>query len=162
MKGKNPKYLSYEEALEKLRHYCGFQDRSHKEVWQKMRNLGVSEEKGDELVLQLMDEQFLDEERFARNYVRGKFKHNEWGRTKIIQGLKEKGIHQNLVDLALDEIDEEEYKKVLQKHLERKWQLLKGESDVKRRQKVGSFLIRKGFEPELVCQVLEDWNENPD
>lgn len=153
------KYLSYEEALEKLRHYCSFQDRCHQEVWQKLKSLNFNQERGDELILQLMQEQYLDEERFARNYVRGKFRHNEWGRIKIIQGLRQKGIHQNLIDLALEEIDEQDYRGILQKHLEKKWHTLKREHGTKKRSKVARYLIQKGFEPELVWQCLDDQDE---
>lgn len=150
------KQVTYEEALEKLKHYCSFQDRCHQEVRDKLQSFNLSKEVMDEIIVKLIEERFLDEERFARNYVRGKFRNNEWGRLKIIQGLKQKGIHENLIQIALNEIEEDEYHKVLKKQLDKKWEQLGIERLNDKRHKVARFLIQKGFEQELVWQYLND------
>ncbi|MBK8956685.1 MAG: RecX family transcriptional regulator [Saprospiraceae bacterium] len=141
-------YHSTENLILKLRHYCAYQDRSQQEVEQKLFKLGANEQQSGEVILHLIQEGFLNEERFAKSYARGKFRMQQWGRMKIINGLRSKNVSEPLIQIALKEIDEEEYLKTLE-HLIRKFY---GKSeDV---QKTKQNLLARGFEYELVLSVI--------
>lgn len=149
-------YVSREDALEKARKYCAYQDRSHLEVWEKLKSLNQSPEMAEDLITVLVEEGFLDEERFARSYTRGKFKQNRWGREKIRQGLKGKGVQPRLVEEALTEIDEAHYNNTLQTLLQQKLKSLSGETLLSKKNKVARYLIGKGYEQSLVWQAIEE------
>ena len=149
----NP-YISREEAWDRIRKYCAYQERSHKEVQDKLDALNQDPGTAAELITQLVEEDFLNEERFARAFVKGKFNQNNWGREKIGQGLKAKGIHPNLVSLAMQEIDEEEYREKLKTLLNKKNRTLKPRNHYDRKAKLARYLIGKGFEQELVWDVI--------
>lgn len=141
-------YHSTENLILKLRHYCAYQDRSQQEVEQKLFKLGANEQQSGEVILHLIQEGFLNEERFAKSYARGKFRMQQWGRMKIINGLRSKNVSEPLIQIALKEIDEEEYLKTLE-YLIRKFY---GKSeDV---QKTKQNLLARGFEYELVLSVI--------
>ena len=107
------KYLTKEQAIQKLKHYCSYQERSHSEVQQKLWDLGVRKAEHDEIIASLIEDDYLNEERFARQFAGGKFRMKEWGRKKIYYGLKEKGISDYLIKTAMKEINEEAYRKIL-------------------------------------------------
>ena len=109
------KYLTKEEALQKLRHYCTYQERSHFEVKQKLRELGVKYSDQDEIIAMLIDEDYLNEERFAIQFAGGKFRMKEWGKKKILFALNEKRVSEYCIKKALSMIDEEDYEKILRK-----------------------------------------------
>ncbi len=152
----NKQYVSREDALEKAKKYCTYQDRSHQEVWEKLKSLNQSPEMAEDLVTVLIEEGFLDEERFARSYTRGKFKHTRWGREKIRQGLKGKGVQPRLIEEALTEIDEAHYHNTLQTLLQQKLKRLSGESLFNKKNKAARYLIGKGYEQTLVWQAIEE------
>lgn len=152
----NKQYVSREDALEKARKYCAYQDRSHQEVWEKLKTLNQSPDIAEDLITVLVEEGFLDEERFARSYARGKFKQNRWGREKIRQGLRGKGVQPRLVEEALTEIDETNYHQILEKLLQQKLKSLSGESLLKKKNKAARYLIGKGYEQNLVWQAIEE------
>lgn len=152
----NKQYVSREDALEKVRKYCAYQDRSHQEVWEKLKSLNQSPEMAEDLVAVLVEEDFLDEERFARSYTRGKFKQNRWGREKIRKGLKGKGVQPRLVEEALTEIDEADYYDTLQTLLQQKLKRLSCESLLQKKNKAARFLIGKGYEQHLVWQAIDE------
>lgn len=114
------KYLTKEQALQKLKHYCGYQERCHSEVRQKLWDLGVRSAEHDEIISALIEEDYLNEERFAKQFAGGKFRMNDWGRKKIYYGLKEKGISDYLIKKGLKEIDDEVYNKTLHELTEKK------------------------------------------
>ena len=143
------------EALSKLMKYCSYQDRCHKEVESKLREWFIWGEDRDEIVYELMQHDFLNEERFARSYVRGKFKIKKWGRIKIKSGLKEKGITDNLIRIAMKEIDEDAYFNTLKNELEKKQKSLSEDNEFIKNKKVAEHLIRRGFEADLVWQFLK-------
>lgn len=149
------RYVSRQEALEKARKFCAYQERSHLEVWEKLKTLNQPHEMAEELLTELIEEGFLDEERFARAYVRGKFKNNRWGRLKIRQGLKTKGVQPRLIDKALEEIDEDDYQATLHHLLLKKLKQLKGESQVQQKNKVARYLTGKGYEQGLVWKIID-------
>lgn len=142
------------EALEKLRKYCAYQERSHKDVDQKMWDLKIPLEWRDDIVLGLIKENFLNEERFARTYARGKFNIKKWGRIKIVDGLKKHDVSKKCIQLALTEIDEDEYLKVLQETIEKKRASLKEKNHWKRKSAIYRFVVQRGFESGLVSEEM--------
>ena len=135
--------------------YAAYQDRSRKELVQKLRDIGCPEESQEELLEELQRLGFWDEERFARSYVRGKFRQKGWGRMKIRQGLWSKGVEGELADLALqEEIEEEEYRELVEKEVEKRLNRIEGEPDFESKQKLRQQMMQRGFENELVRKVL--------
>lgn len=151
------KHLSKEEAIQKLRHYCGYQERSHSEVIQKLWDLGVWRSEHDEIIASLIEDDYLNEERFAKAFVGGKFRMKDWGRKKIYYGLKEKGISDYLIKQAMKEIDEEVYQKTLRDLAEKKYESLKGEPYLVRKKKTMDYLLQKGYEPGLITGLVNSF-----
>ena len=110
------KSYTFEEIKQKLVNYCIYQDRCHQEVEQKMQDFLLIPEAKDEIMLYLINENYLNEVRFARSYIRGKFYLKNWGRIKIKNHLKFKGISEKLINKCMDEIDEADYQKTIKKH----------------------------------------------
>ena len=142
---KKIKTFTVDEAQKKLEYYCAYQDRSHYEVAKKLREMQMIPEAIDKIVLHLMHENFLNEERFAHSFVRGKFRMKQWGKLKITQALKKHDIHQNLVMQALKEIDDEEYLNVIVTLIKKKKQTTQAKSNFELRQKISRFLQQKGY-----------------
>jgi regulatory protein len=153
------KYLTKEQALQKLRQYCAYQERSHLEVQQKLRELGVYRQEHDDIIASLIEDNYLNEERFALQFAGGKFRMKEWGRKKIYYGLREKGVSDYLINKALKSLDEDEYEQTLARLAEKKYELLKGEQYLVRKKKTLDFLMQKGFEPDLINKVLSFLSE---
>ena len=151
----NKKYLTKEQALQKVKHYCGYQERSHKEVEQKLWDLGVRKADHGEIISTLIEEDYLNEERFAIAFAGGKFRMNEWGRKKILYALKEKGVSDYNIKKAMKEIDEDGYEKMAHSLAEKKYNLLKSEQYLVRKKKTMDYLIQKGFELEIVSRILK-------
>src|SRR5215211_779948 len=107
------KYLTKEQALQKLRQYCGYQERSHSEAQQKLWDLGVRRADHDEIIATLIEEDYLNEERFAKAFAGGKFRMKDWGRKKIYYALKERKVSEYNIKKAMKEIDEDQYQKNL-------------------------------------------------
>lgn len=154
----NPEQKSYtvKEATIKLMQYCAYRDRSHKEVEEKLREMRMIPAAQEQIIIQLMQEDFLNEERFARSFVRGKFRIKKWGRIKIKLELKSREISTPIIKLALTEIEEKDYTKTLYEVAEKKIRLIKEPDPYKKRQKLSNFLLQKGFEPQLVYPVSEE------
>ncbi|MDB5208337.1 MAG: RecX family transcriptional regulator [Flavisolibacter sp.] len=148
------KYLTKEEAIQKLRHYCAYQERSHSEVQQKLWDLGVYRSEHDEIISGLIEDDYLNEERFAKQFVGGKFRMKDWGKKKIYYALKEKKVSEYVIKIAMKEIDEEGYKKTVEKLAEKKYGLLKGEQYMVRKKKTMDYLLQKGYEPGLVTAIV--------
>jgi regulatory protein len=152
------KYLTKEQALQKLRHYCGYQERCHYEVKQKLYELGVRKTDHDELTASLIEDNYLNEERFALAFARGRFRMKQWGRVKIKYELKQKQVSEYCIKKALNEIPEEEYMDILQKLAKEKYDSLKNEQYLVRKKKTVDFLLQRGYEWELVREVIKDKN----
>jgi regulatory protein len=151
------KHLTKEQAIQKLRQYCAYQERSHSEVKQKLWELGVWRSEHDEIIASLIEDDYLNEERFAVQFVGGKFRMKDWGRKKIYYGLKEKGISDYLIKRAMKEIDEDLYQKTLRELAQKKYESLKGEQYLVRKKKTMDYLLQKGYEPELVSGVVNSF-----
>ena len=148
--------ISKEQALQKIRLYCSYQERSHNEVKEKLYSFRLRKQTVDEIMSQMIEENFLDEERFAVQFAGGKFRMKQWGRNKIIQALKQKGVSQYCIRKAMEVIDDIAYNQVLQKLAERKWNTLRKEAHLLTKlQKTRSYLLQKGFESGPVSVVLK-------
>lgn len=148
------KQLTPEQALQKLKQYCAYQERSHQEVKDKLYQLGVWKRDHDPIIATLIEENYLNEERFAIAYAGGKFRMKHWGRVKITYELKQKQVSPYLIKKALKQITEEDYQQTLDKLADERYASLKSEQYLIRRKKTSDYLIAKGYEINLVQQVL--------
>lgn len=154
------KRLTKEQALPKIKHYCTYQERSHKEVKEKLYSLGLYKTDVEELLSQLIEEDYLNEERFAIQYAGGKFRMKQWGRVKIQMGLKERQVSVYCIRKAMGEISPADYEKTLQRLAEKKWELLKGEQYLSREGKTRNYLLQKGYESSLVQMIVAGLKAN--
>lgn len=142
------------EAQKKLEHYCAYQDRCHQEVAEKLRSLGIDAETSDRIIVHLIAHNFLNEERFARSFARGKHRIKHWGKIRIVRELKARAISQYNINAALKEIDADEYADNFNALAERFWQGLPESNPLRKQQKTFDFLFRKGFETDLIQKKL--------
>jgi len=142
------------EHLNTLARYCAYQERCVQDVKQKMFELGVLPDEQKTLLQHLMKEGFLDEERYATTYVRGKFKINQWGKHKIKAGLIQKGIPSELIYNALIALDPSEYTALAQSLAEKHLPKIKAKNDFERQQKLRFYLSQRGFEMEVINNVI--------
>jgi regulatory protein len=151
---KTKKYFNEPEAYAKAEHYCAYQERSQQEVRDKLYEWGLLPALVENIIVKLLEGNFLNEERFAKAYARGKFNQRGWGRIKIKQGLKFKKVPDGLIKKALLVIDGDDYLKMLQKILEKKAALLVEKDAFKRRYKLQQYAMSRGYEGDLVGDVL--------
>ena len=151
-----PSSLTNEQALQKLRHFCGYQERCHFEVREKLYKLGVKKSEHDALIATLIEEDYLNEERFAIAFAGGKFRINEWGRIKIKHELRQRQVSDYCINKALKQIPAADYKLLLSKLAKEKYDSLKKETWIMRKKKTMDFLAGRGFEGELVMAVLAE------
>ena len=149
------------QALQKIRHYCGYQERCHAEVKDKLYSFGLYKTDVEELMSTLIEEKYLDEERFAQQFAGGKFRIKQWGRKKIAYELKQKQVSDYCIRKALKEINEEEYRAVLIKMAQQKWELLEEERNAfGKRKKLSDFLMQKGYEYSYVSEIVLSISNN--
>jgi len=152
--------LSPEQALQKARHYCGYQERCHSEAQEKLYSFGLRKQQVEAALATLIEEGYLNEERFAIQYAGGHFRLKQWGKVRIRYQLKQKHVSDYCIKKALAAIDEEEYSQTLARLAEQKWESLKEEENVlTRKQKLQSFLQQKGYEIDLIKAVAEKTND---
>lgn len=149
-------YPTLREAIQKLEHYCAYQDRCHDEVTQKLRTLRMTNEEIDEIVVHLINENFLNEERFACSFARGKHRIKHWGKLRIVRELKQRNISKYNIDKALREIPISEYLENFHFWAEKHWDFLTENDLQKKRKKWSDYFLRKGFESNLVYEKLTD------
>lgn len=143
-------------ALTKAEHYCAYQDRSQQEVRDKLYEWGLWPEAVENVITDLIGAGFLNEERFAKAYVQGKFNQKSWGRIKIKQGLKLKKVPDVLIKKALLLIDGDDYLQALQHILAKKAALLNEKDGYKRRYKLQQYALGRGYENDLIADVLKN------
>lgn len=148
------KYWSLDEAKGKLETYCAYQERCQWEVRRKLYEKGIKGDSAEELICEMISSDFLNEERFARSFARGKFRLKHWGRTRITRELKLRQVSPACTRLGLSEIDPEEYYDVLLTQAEKKWEKTVDKDPFKKRYKVVSYLMAKGFEQDLVQEAV--------
>ncbi|MCX8491086.1 MAG: regulatory protein RecX [Cyclobacteriaceae bacterium] len=151
--------LSPKEALVKIQHYCAYQERSHKEVKNKLFEYGLYASEVDEILAQVISDGFLNEERFAKAFAGGKFRIKKWGRLKIKQELEMLGLTSRCVASGLKEIDSRDYRKTLQELIQKKTSQISEENEFKRKNLIARFVIGKGYESELVWSILKSEEE---
>ena len=146
------KSLTKEQAYQKLRHYCAYQDRCHSEVRTKAYSLGLRRPDVEELLSRLIEENCLNEERFAKAYAGGKFRIKHWGRLKIKSELKGKQISSYCIAAALGEIDDAKYNETMQRLAVKKWNSIKGAGTnvFVKMTKTRDHLLRRGYEANLI------------
>ncbi len=144
--------LTVDEGKSMMRQYCNYQERCHQDVRTKGLHLGFRSDELEEIISAMISEGLLDEERYARALARGKFRNNQWGKIKITQALKQHAVPEYCIRKAMTEIDDAEYKRAIKKLIATKQKSV-GISKAGN-QKVISYLLQKGFEYEVVKEVM--------
>lgn len=144
--------LTKEQAYQKLRHYCAYQDRCHAEVKKKAFSLGLKKADVEELTSRLIEEECLNEERYARSFAGGKFRMKQWGKLKIRAELKQRRVSEYCIATALGEIDQNKYNEALHKLAVKRWSAVKGPGTnlYVKMTKTRDYLMQKGYEANLV------------
>jgi regulatory protein len=151
------KRLTKEQALQKLRFYCRYQQRCQSEIKQRLFELGVNKKDHDELMDQLIKENCLNDERFAVAFVSGRFRLKQWGRKKIQRGLKEKRVSDEIAQKALEQINKKEYMAILNKLAKERYASLKHEQYLVRKKKTMDYLMQKGYELDLIMGTINNF-----
>lgn len=142
------------EIFYKICRFCSYRERCISEVVQKMNDKAVESSLQEKIITLLLEENFINETRYAQSYVRGKFRTNHWGRVKIRQYLKSKGINNQAIEIGFKEIDEDVYIGSILRLIESKNKQVKDNNNFIRRKKIADYLIRKGFESDLVWENI--------
>ena len=150
------KPLSPDQVLDKMAKYCAYQERCVKDVRDKLKAFEISEEEKAKIIDYLLDNRFVNDERYAKAFVRGKVNQSGWGVNKIRFHLIQKGIDKNIIDEALGQTDEEAYRQRLIEILETKSKTVKAANDFEKKRKLAAYAMQKGFEGALVWEVLKD------
>jgi len=148
--------LTPHQARLKLESYCAYQERSQQEVRNKLYEYGLYPNEVEQIITELIEQNFLNEERFACAYVNGKFNMKKWGKQKIIQGLKLKQVSPPLIKLAMKEINENDYYEALSLLLDKKEANLKEADPYKKKIKLVQYGLSKGYENSLLWEVLKN------
>ena len=156
MQEKEKKKLSPEEAFLKAQTYCAYQERCQQEVRDKLYEYGLWPVAVENIIANLITENFINEERFAIAYAGGKFRIKKWGRHKIKAGLKVRKISEYCIKKAMKEISEEDYIKTLRKVLETRAKQTTEKNPIKRKYKLLQYAYSRGFEQELILDILKE------
>ena len=153
------KQVTKEQAFQKLKHYCGYQERNHNEVKEKLYSFKLRKVEVEELISRLIEEDYLNEVRYAEHFAGGKFRIKQWGRVKIKYELQQKRVSEYSIKKAMRVIDEEAYEQTLHKLFTAKLKTLKSETNqFIRKRKLQDYLLQKGYERNLIQQLLQkDW-----
>lgn len=147
--------IGKEQAIQRIRHYCAYQERAQQEVRDKLYELGMTMDEVEEIMSDLISENFLNEERFAAQFAGGHFRIKGWGKVKIQHALQQKRVSSYNIKIGLKAIDEEAYIKTLKQLATKKWNSLKGERGLSRLAKTYAFLHQRGFEPILYQPIVQ-------
>ena len=150
------KTYTVEEALLKLRNYCSYQERCHQEVRQKLTGMRMIPEAIDQIVVHLLEHNFLNEERFAKTYVSGKFRIKKWGRRRLTLELKKKGVGKFNINQALNEINETYYIETFNALAENRLPYIKETNKLKKKKKLADYLLYRGWESHLVYEKVNE------
>jgi len=150
------KPLTPDQVLDKMAKYCAYQERCVKDVRDKLKTFDLPQEEKTKILDYLLDNRFVNDERFAKCFVRGKVNQSGWGMNKIRFHLMQKGIAKELIDEALGQTDEEVYRQRLIDILKTKTKTVKAENDYEKKRKLAAYAMQKGFEGNLVWEVLKD------
>jgi len=148
--------FSIEEIRKKMEYYCAYQDRCHEEVYQKLFSFSLSTQEKEELMVYLIENNFLNEERFAKSFVRGKFNYKNWGKIRIVSELKFRKISSTLITIALKEVKDEDYIKKFNELTYKHWKSLTESDSLKKRKKFCDYFIRRGWESDLLYEKVKE------
>ncbi len=152
-----PLNIGIEKATQKIKYYCGYQERSHAETRDKLYSFGLYKADVESLLSQMIEEDYLNEERFAHAFTGGKFRMKQWGRIKIKNELIQKQVSTWVLKNALSSINEGEYIKTLRKLATAKALILKSEKSIfTKKIKLRNYLMQKGYEPNLIMEVVNE------
>ena len=154
MTGGYKKRLTPEQALQKLKHYCGYQERCHSEVKEKLYSLGIRKAEQDPIIATLIEENYLNEERFAIAYAGGKFRIKQWGKIKIRSELKKRKVSDYCINKALKQIGNEEYLQTIKKLADKYAASLEKDQDSITKKKTIDYLMQRGFEGEMIYGII--------
>jgi regulatory protein len=140
--------------LEKAKSYCAYQERCNADIKKKLAEWKVKPEVSQKVIHQLRQEDYINEERFARVFAGGKFRIKKWGRKKIIAALRAKGIRENHIERGLEEIDEDEYLQTLRSLIDKKKQSMKEPGSRTSRNKLINYILSRGYEQHLVFENI--------
>lgn len=144
------------EAKKKLEQYCAYQERCHKEVQQKLKDMQMIPEAIDVVITHLLEHNFLNEERFAKTFVMGKFKIKKWGKRRLTLALKQKDISKYNINLALNTIGDDEYIDTFNALAEKKLESIKESNSLKKKKKLADYLLYRGWESHLVYDKVNE------
>ncbi len=153
------KRLGKDQAILSIKRFCAYQERAQQEVRDKLYEYGMSKDQVEEILSDLISENFLNEERFAMQFAGGHFRIKGWGKVKINHALKQKRVSAYNIKKALQSIDLDAYEKTLENLATKKWNSLKGERGLSKMAKTQAFLYQRGFEPQLIQPVLQKLNK---
>ena len=148
--------FSIKEAIQKIEYFCSYQERCHEEVVQKLWSMKMEIDEIDEIMVHLIASNFLNEERFACSFVRGKHRIKHWGKIRIVNELKFKKISQFNINTALKEITPEEYLATFHTLAERHWENIRETNTLKKKSKFCDYMLRRGFESNLVYEKVKE------
>lgn len=148
------KPLTPDQVLDKIAKYCAYQERCVKDVRDKLKTFDIPQKEKDEILDYLLDNRFVNDDRFAKSFVRGKINQSGWGANKIRFHLIQKGIDKAIIDEALGQTDEEAYRQRLIDILKAKSKTVKAANDFERKRKLAAYAMQKGFEGSLVWEVI--------
>jgi len=153
----NPrKTYTVDEAQKRLEHYCAYQERCHKEVTQKLYDMNMIPEARDQIIVHLLQHNFLNEERFAKAFVRGKFRIKKWGKQRLQLELKRKDINKTIISIALKEIDNDDYYDTFNALAEKRVDSIRETDKQKKRKKLADYLFYRGWESHLVYDKIRE------
>jgi regulatory protein len=150
------KTYTVEEAKRKLEHYCAYQERCHKEVQEKLKGMRMIPEAIDEIIVHLLQHNFLNEERFAKAFVRGKFNIKKWGRGRLLIELKRKAISKANIDIAFKEITDDDYIETFNALAEKRVEVIRETDKYKKKKKLIDYLLYRGWESYLVYEKANE------
>lgn len=154
----NPqKTYTVDEAQKRLESYCAYQERCHKEVRDKLKEMKMIPEVVDKIIVHLIEHNYLNEERFAKAFVRGKFRIKKWGKNRLVRELKIRDISKYSIDSALKEIDLDEYYQTLEELVKKRITQVKERNPYKRKRKVADYLLYRGWESNLVYEKINEY-----
>ena len=151
----NSKSLSLAEIIQKIEYYCSYQERCHVEVNEKLKGFSISSEEKNQIIVHLINENFLNEERFASVFTISKFHQKKWGKIRIKNELKARKISEYLITKSLKEIPLEEYETTFLTLSEKFWDTITEKNPLKKRKKCCDYLLRKGWESDLVYEKVK-------
>lgn len=153
MNNYQPSY-TIDEALKKIESYCAYQDRCHKEVANKLREMGMIPTAIDQILGRLIQDNYLNEERFAKSYARGKFNIKKWGKKRIVNELKQRDVSKYNISTALKEINDDDYANTLVALAEKRLHAITEKNIQKKRKKLADYLLYRGWESHLVYEQI--------